>query len=57
MDDISPDFNKNKRLGEKAKDDLNPEIVELVKLLARICAKRDYNKLLLAKKTQEGAEP
>lgn len=57
MDDISPDFNKNQRLGEKAKDDLNPEIVELVKLLARICAKRDYNKLLLAKKMQEGAEP
>jgi hypothetical protein len=57
MDDISPDFNKKQRLGEKAKDDLNPEIVELVKLLARICAKRDYNKLLLAKKSQEGAEP
>lgn len=57
MDDISPDFNKKQRLTNKAEDDLNPQIVELVKLLARICAKRDYNKLLLAKKTQEGAEP
>lgn len=57
MDDISPDFNQKQRLTNKAEDDLNPEIVELVKLLARICAKRDYNKLLLAKKTQEGAEP
>lgn len=57
MDDISPDFNQKQRLINKAEDGLNPEIVELVKLLARICAKRDYNKLLLAKKTQEGAEP
>jgi hypothetical protein len=57
MDDISPDFNTSKPLEQKAEDELNPQIVELVKLLARICAKRDYNRLLTIQKMQEGAEP
>ncbi len=33
MDDISPDFNKKQRLGEKATSPLNPQIVELVRFL------------------------
>jgi len=57
MDDISPEFNTKKPLEQKAEDELDPQIVELVKLLARICAKRDYNRLLTIKKMQEGAEP
>lgn len=57
MDDISSNFREKNRLSNKVEDELNPEIVELVKLLARICAKRDYNKLLIAKNKEEGAEP
>ncbi len=46
MDDISPEFNSNKPLGKKAKESLNPQIVELVKFLARVSSERDYNKLI-----------
>jgi hypothetical protein len=57
MDDISPDFNKKQRLGEKAKDDLNPQIVELVKFLARVSAKRDYNRFIQEQDKLKGDEP
>lgn len=46
MDDISPEFNTNKPLKQKAQKPLNPQIVELVKFLARVSAERDYNKLI-----------
>ena len=57
MDDISPDFNKNKRLGEKAISSHNPQIVELVKFLARVSAKRDYNRFIQEQDKLKGDEP
>lgn len=58
MDDPSTEFTKTSRPADKALDNaLNPKIVEMVKLLARICAKRDYNKFLQDRNSQEGAEP
>lgn len=46
MDDISPEFNTSKPLEQKAEDELNPQIAEFVKFLARISAKRDYNRFI-----------
>lgn len=58
MDDPSSDFQKTSRPRGTALDgDLNPKLAEMVKFLARICAKRDYNKLLQDKISKEGAEP
>ena len=57
MDDISPDFNKKQRLGEKATSPLNPQIVELVKFLARVSAKRDYNRFIQEQDKLKGDEP
>lgn len=57
MDDISPDFNKKQRLTNKAEDDLNPQIVELVKFLARVSAKRDYNRFIQEQDKLKGDEP
>lgn len=57
MDDISPDFNKKQRLDEKATSPLNPQIVELVKFLARVSAKRDYNRFIQEQDKLKGDEP
>lgn len=58
MDDPSSEFKKTSRPPVTALDAaLNPKLAEMVKFLARICAKRDYNKLLQDKNSNEGAEP
>lgn len=58
MDDPSDEFKKISRPQNKAlAQETDPKMVEFVKMLARICAKRDYNKLLQDKISKEGAEP
>lgn len=58
MDDPSTEFQKISRPKNKAlAEETDPKMVEFVKMLARICAKRDYNKFLQDKKSKEGAEP
>jgi hypothetical protein len=57
MDDISPDFNQKQRLKRKTIEDFDPRIVEFVKLLARACAKRDYNRFIQEQNKPKGDEP
>ena len=46
MDDISPDFNQSKPDSDRTKKKPHPQLVELVKLLARLSAEEYYNKHL-----------
>lgn len=58
MSDPSNEFETVSRPKNKALEDgLDPKLVDFVKMLARFCAKRDYNKIISAKKPEEGAEP
>lgn len=58
MDDPSTEFSKTSRPQNKALAEItDPNMAVFVKMLARICAKRDYNRLLQDKNSKEGAEP
>ncbi len=46
MDDISPDFNQSKPDSDRTKKKPHPQLIELVKLLARLSAEEYYNKHL-----------
>lgn len=57
MDDPSTEFTKTSRPQKTALDGKSdPNMAEFVKMLARICAKRDYTKFLQDKIAKEGAE-
>ncbi len=45
------DFNQKTQGKKRLSGDFHPSVVEMVKLLARISAERDYNQLILKKES------